>query len=163
MSSNRLDPYVAALATKTKSNGTPRRVRQRFPSSCVRTQPNVNAVDAEISARNSGAKDAGHHEENRQFASAKAADSPKPPTSHASRHRDWPSPRFAFFKMSPKPRQPTLLCTKTSSVTDSTPGSPSSPAGADDYPAVDYFVALNEQWARRLRAAAEELHDLIDN
>ena len=128
----------------------------------------VKAVNAEISARNSGAKDAATTKTIRRFASAKAARLSEAADIARAAAQQLAAAKARVLEDVAKAEAAGFIVQEDFSVTDCRTGSSSDPAGTHDYAAairaaVAYFVALDELWARRFHAAAEELKDLSDN
>jgi len=92
----------------------------------------LKAVDAEISARNSGAKDAATTRINRRFASAKAARLSEGADIARAAAQQLAAAKARVLEDVAKAEAAGFIVHEDFSLTDSTPGSSSSPAGAHD-------------------------------
>jgi hypothetical protein len=134
----------------------------------VEINQSIWAVNAEISARNDQAKDVATTKRNRRFVSAKAARLSEAADVARTAARQLAAAKARVLEDVANAEAAGFIVQEDFSVTDSTSASSGNPTRADDYAAaiqagVTDFVALDEQLARRLHAAAEELQHLNDN
>lgn len=163
----RLNPYAAMPATGVEKMTDRAESGSTSQTAVAEINLSIKAVNAEISARSGATKDAATNRRNRRFASANAARLSEAAGIARAAARQIAAAKARVLYDVAKAEAAGFIVQEDFSVIASTSRSASS-AHAQDHAttiraSVTELVALDEQVAARLRAAAKDLQDLSDN